>query len=659
MQAAAGVERSRAGTTGNAGSVPARLVDRGGTPRSPHYPGATVSVEIPTPAAPVPGSTAPRPPGPRPPTATRHARIWVAACAVGIPLLVLVGFALVERIAARGEIVGGVQIAGTDASGLTETDAQNRVATLARRLESEPVRVRIGDTEETVSPATVGLRVDVAETVRRARSAGRGANPLAVLAGAVLRRIRADDVPLAVSVDDGRLDAVFDAWGRATAVDLHDGTVRIDGLDVVEVAPRAGTGLRKTRARAQLLDAWGAGRTGPFRLAYGRVRPDVDRSAVTLAARQVRALLARPHTVVVGSSPISLPPSGLAPAITVTPRERHLVVSVDPERLHAALAPRLVGIERPPVDATWSVNGTTATVVRSVAGASLDTPAVAKAIAAGDHRVVGILQTHEPERDTAWAEALQITELVSTFTTTHNCCEARVTNIHHAADVIDNAVVLPGQTFSLNEALGPRTLAKGYVAAPAIGEDLSLVEDVGGGVSQVSTTLFNATYFGGYQDVTHEVHAIYISRYPKGREATLNYPSIDNRFRNDTDAGVLIKASYTDTSLTISFYGSKAGRSVSSEGPNTLETIEPPVEYTDDLTLPPGTEKVTKAGSRGFVVENIRIITRTGRPDVRQRFVARYQPVPTRISRNPTPAPAVPPAPGLPVPPTTAPPPAG
>src|SRR4029079_8162873 len=133
-------------------------------------------------------------------------------------------------------------------------------------------------------------------------------------------------------------------------------------------------------------------------------------------------------------------------------------------------------------------------------------------------------------------------------------------------------VVLPGQTFSLNEALGPRTAAKGYVPAPAIGEDLGLVEDVGGGVSQVSTTLFNATYFGGYEDVTHEVHAIYISRYPKGREATLNYPSIDNEFRNDTAAGVLIRSSYTDTSLTVSFYGSKAGRTVRSEGPNTLET---------------------------------------------------------------------------------------
>ncbi len=557
-------------------------------------------------------------------------------------MLLLVGSALVERVTSTGAIVGGVEIAGSDAAGQTKGDAAARVAVIARRLESEPVRVRIGTTEEVIAPATVGLRVDVSETVRRARAAGRGDNPLAVLAGTVLRRFRPDEIPLAVRVDEGRLAAVLDAWGRATAVGLRDGSVRIEGVNVVEVSPRSGVGLRERRARIQLFDAWGAGRSGPVTLSYGPVRPNVGRASVRAAAAEVRELLRRPHTVVVGPTTVSLPAGGLAPTITVVTRGRRLVVGVDPDRLHTALASDLVGIERPPVDATWSVDGTTATVVPSVPGAALDTAPIAAGIAAGELRVVGTLRALPPTRDTAWAERLHIAELVSTFTTTHSCCEGRVTNIHRAADTIDNVVVLPGETFSLNETLGPRTLEKGYVPAPAIGEDLGLVADVGGGVSQVSTTLFNATYFGGYEDVTHEVHSIYLSRYPKGREATLNYPSIDNEFRNDTDAGVLIKASYTDTSITISFYGSKAGRTVRSEGPNTLETIEPPIEYTDDLTLPPATEKVTKPGAPGFVVENIRIISRAGEADIRERFIARYQAVPTKISRNPTPAPPVP-----------------
>ncbi|MGZ8753473.1 MAG: VanW family protein [Acidimicrobiia bacterium] len=606
-----------------------------------------MSVEIPAPAAPVPGLAPPAPPEPRPRTATRHAWIWITAFAIGVPVLALVGFAVLERIGARGEIVSGVEIAGVDAAGQSEARAATSVGKIARRLETDAVRVRIGRTDSLVAPATIGLRVDGAETVRRARAAGRGDNPLAVLAGVVLRRFRPEEIPLAVTVDEGRLAAVLEAWGRATAVGLRDGSVRVEGLNVVEVAPRAGVGLRERRARTQLFDAWREGRSGPITLSFGPVRPNVGRAAVTSAADEIRELLRRPHAIVIGPTTVTLPPAELAPTITVVTRGHRLVVGVDADRLHTALAPDLVGMERAPVDATWSVDGTRATVVPSVPGAVLDTAPIAVAIGAGELRVVGTLRALAPTRDTAWAEALRITELVSTFTTTHNCCEDRVTNIHRAADTIDNVVVLPGQTFSLNETLGPRTLEKGYLAAPAIGEDLGLVEDVGGGVSQLSTTLFNATYFGGYQDVAHEVHAIYISRYPKGREATLNYPSIDNKFRNDTDAGVLIKASYTGTSITVSFYGSKAGRTVTSEGPNTLETIEPPIEYTDDLTLPPATEKVTKAGSRGFVVENIRIISREGQPDIRQRFIARYRPVPTKISRNPTPAPPPPPPPPL------------
>lgn len=577
-------------------------------------------------------------------------------------MLLLVGVALLERLTSRGAIVGGVEIAGSDTAGQSEDDATASGGVIARRLESEPIRVRIGPSEEVIAPATIGLRVDVAETVRQARAAGRGDNPLAVLLGTVLRRFRPDEIPLAVTVDEGRLRAVLDAWGRATSVGLRDGSVRIEGVNVVEVAPRSGIGLRERRARTQLFDAWGDGRSGPIVLSYGAVRPNVGRASVVAAAGEVRELLRRPHTVVIGPTTVTLSSAALAPTITVVTRGRRLVVGVDPDRLHAALAPDLVGVERPPVDATWSVDGTSATVVPAVLGAALDTAPLAAEIAAGKLRVVGTLRAIPPTRDTAWAESLRITELVSTFTTTHRCCEGRVANIHRAADTIDNVVVLPGETFSLNETLGPRTIEKGYVPAPAIGEDLGLVEDVGGGVSQVSTTLFNATYFGGYEDVTHEVHSIYLSRYPMGREATLNYPSIDNEFRNDTDAGVLIKASYTNTSITISFYGSRAGRSVRSEGPNTLETIEPPIEYIDDLTLPAGTETVTKEGARGYVVENIRIISRQGRADARERFVARYQAVPTKINRNPTPAPPPPVPlvpPGVPAPAAVLPAPAG
>jgi vancomycin resistance protein YoaR len=177
------------------------------------------------------------------------------------------------------------------------------------------------------------------------------------------------------------------------------------------------------------------------------------------------------------------------------------------------------------------------------------------------------------------------------------------------------------------------------VLAPGIGANLEFEDSVGGGVSQLSTTLYNASFFGCYEDVTHTVHALYISRYPMGREATLNYPSIDNKFRNDSNSGVLIRAFASDTSVTVALFGNKEGRSCRAEGPNILETIPIEPEFVDDPTLPVGKEKQISSGSIGYVVENFRIISRPGQPDIRERYVERYSMAKAKIARGTGPPP--------------------
>ena len=159
--------------------------------------------------------------------------------------------------------------------------------------------------------------------------------------------------------------------------------------------------------------------------------------------------------------------------------------------------------------------------------------------------------------------------LVSSFTTYHDCCEPRVTNIHLMADQIDGMTVLPGQTFSVNEALGPRTSAKGYVPAPILLDGESYCCDhplnIGGGTSQFGTTIYNAIFWGGYEVIDHKPHSRYISRYPLGIEATLGYPWPDVVFRNDTFTPITIDTSYTSRSITVKFFGDKLGRNVSAD----------------------------------------------------------------------------------------------
>jgi hypothetical protein len=135
-----------------------------------------------------------------------------------------------------------------------------------------------------------------------------------------------------------------------------------------------------------------------------------------------------------------------------------------------------------------------------------------------------------------------------------------------------------------------------------------------------------------------------------GREATLNYPSIDNQFRNDTNSGVLIRAFAGSSSITIALYGNKEGRTCIAEGPHVLETIPSAPQYVDDPALPVGSQKTLETGHTGYVVENFRIINAPGQPEKRERYVERYSASPTKIARG-TGAPPAPPPP----PPTTTP----
>ncbi len=160
-------------------------------------------------------------------------------------------------------------------------------------------------------------------------------------------------------------------------------------------------------------------------------------------------------------------------------------------------------------------------------------------------------------------ELAGVDQLIGTFTTYHPCCAPRVTNIHRMAEIIDGAVIAPGGSFSLNDASGERTSARGFMAAPAI-VDGELRDQIGGGVSQFSTTLFNAAWFAGLDVVKHQPHSLYIPRYPPGREATLDGRAIDQVIHNDTEVPAVIRVRTTATSLTIGIYGHTGDRTVSS-----------------------------------------------------------------------------------------------
>jgi vancomycin resistance protein YoaR len=567
---------------------------------------------------------------------SRRALLLAAGIAVGLGVLLVLASAA-EHMWYSGSVLPGVRVDGAQIGGRSDNKARAALEQLATRLQSTPIRAHAGSRTFTVDPNLIGFGVDVDATMQQARDAGRQANPVGVVSDTILRRFRPDVVHLAVRYDPSGFEGLLDGWANALDTGLVEGDLHFSGATVIPVEPHAGHGLLRVEAARELRQMLAGSTRTDLDLPIGTVHPQIDSAAVNDAARRARALLTGTYVVVTGATRVTLSPAQIAPTLDTRIDGNRLDLTIDADKLRFVLGPAVAAVERPAVDATFDVsNPDDVKVVPSVDGRQLDTVAIGAAIVAGQRRILGVIRNEHPVHDTTWARDLGITHQVSSFTTYHNAGEARVTNIHIAANVLNNTVVEPGQTFSLNEKLGPRTPEKGYVKAPVILED-GFGEDYGGGISQLTTTLYNAVFFGGYVDVEHSPHHYYISRYPMGREATIVWPYVDLKFRDDTKHGVLIRTYYTDTSITVTFYGNTDGRTVREENRKILHT-EPITDRlvpcsqatpTDDPNgvcahlQAPERETVTN-GETGYDVEFDRVIDQPGHPEVRQHYRVHY-----------------------------------
>ena len=251
-----------------------------------------------------------------------------------------------------------------------------------------------------------------------------------------------------------------------------------------------------------------------------------------------------------------------------------------------------------------------------------------------------------------------IRHLISGYTIHHDCCEPRVTNLELFSDTVTGAVVQPGGRLSLNRLVGRRTVDKGYLPADTWVVD-RVSDTVGGGISQYAATMYNAIFWGGFIGSYARPHSVYIPRYPPGIEGTLDYPSIDLSFRNDTESPVLVVSDYTDTSLTVKLYGDNDGRAVIGEwkdGWHTLDVltqggpdarvvtgqvsrpyryVDPPsTRYISNPDLGTGESIVIEPARKGWTVRVDRTVTVNGR-DRDQSWWVSYRPVRAIIEAHP------------------------
>jgi vancomycin resistance protein YoaR len=499
---------------------------------------------------------------------------WIGGAALALLVLgYLAAYVVVGGGIARGTTVLGVPIGGrsaAEARAVLESELADEV--------SAALPVRAGDTRDSVSPDDSGLTVDMRATVEDAKA--RSWNPVRL----VDALFGGTEVAPVVKVDETALRGAVEELAARVDEPPTNGTLAYakDG-SLVRGEPAPGHGIVQPEALAAIeaaylsprhLRAARGGDPRPLPLPMEPTEPAIGDAELDRVTREVaEPAVAEPVQVTAEGTTATIDPREVARALSFVAEGERLVPQLDGERLHAAIDEELAAVEQPGRDASFDVSSGEPRVVPGEKGRAVLPETLADAVlpvltASGSARAVTVpLEISDPQVSTAEARDLGVRELVSEFTTYYPSDFApRLQNIHRAADLLDETLVLPGETFSFNDTVGERTAANGFAPGFIISGG-KIAVDYGGGVSQLVTTTFNAGFFAGLEIVEHHPHSFYISRYPEGREATVAWGAKDLRLKNAFDTAVFITTSYTNSSVTVRVWGTKVYRIEATKGP--------------------------------------------------------------------------------------------
>lgn len=547
-------------------------------------------------------------------------RLWWLWLLLGLVGLGGVLYA-VDTVMTEGNVPRGVTVGGVDIGGMSKNQAEARLQNALGESVKTPVVVTAGNLESQLDPVTSGLSVDWKATVDQAGQQPK--NPitritsfwqtrevgivsrfndqrLSTTAGRITDELtrQPEDAKLSIN-DEGKPDIVDDAAGQT-----------VDGDEVTEaVRDRWLNADHRVPVEAEITEA-------------GTRRDAADR-----AVKDVVDKVTAGDVIFSGRDNIDavLRPTDMGRIVTFTDAGGHFDPQWNRDAAEEILSAQLASTEVEFRNANFEVNGRDLTVIPSQDGVLIDwdktlDPIDQKLLASGDRRNEVTYEDKKATYTTEMAEKANFNDVIGSFTTDGFAGDSGV-NIRRVAEQVDGAIVLPGETFSLNGYTGPRGEAQGYVEAGVI-ENGHADRAVGGGISQFATTLYNASYFAGMTDVAHTPHSYYISRYPAGREATVFEGAIDLQFKNDSETPVLIETRADDSELTVDLRGVKTVDVESVPGAKTDYTDPERMELEGDKCSP-------SSGSRGFTTSDTRVIRDLGGRELsRDTTTTKYDPSP-------------------------------
>jgi hypothetical protein len=487
-----------------------------------------------------------------------------AFLALGVLLFALAGVGWSQHLSNEGVVVANnVRFAGEPMEGVTPSGVESAVADRSSEILSRELVIDYRQGELAVPLGSIGFSYEEPATTAAVLDARHEGSVWRQFSSWATGGLLADEVEEKWGFDPARAVVALDNHPGLTPVVVTEPQIKPDGGGQLVLIP----GLVGTEAdidaiveqlgEVDLIDP-------PDRLVI-----DVEEIHPTVSDEQAQETMDRLNSQTGEGVDISV--DGRAATLTAGVLQSHLLFDIgdgvigatfDGERLHATLENTIVGPVGSFVEPTFSVTDDVPGVLTPGENPPVCCEAgigewLGQQILAGSTGPFGLQSrpTVDPAL-AAWADGSLIVEKVSEFTTPHNCCETRVRNIQRIADIVRGVYLVPGETLSLNEYVGPRTVENGFIAAGAIRQG-HLILEVGGGVSQFATTIFNAAFFAGMDFEEYRSHTLYFSRYPYGREATISSPAPDLKMTNTTNYPILIWTSYTDESITVSMYSTK------------------------------------------------------------------------------------------------------
>ncbi len=587
-------------------------------------------------------------------------------------LLVLAGIGAVAGYEWRyhDRVYEGVYTAGIPLGGLTVDEAADAIRDALTPYPGAAVTLRYGAQAWELAPADLGVDVNAAATAAAGFAVGRHepvltyeSSLLDLLTGLLYDLLDQGyalntgiDIEPVLRVDDARLSATLRAIAADVDLAPQEGQISIEGLRATGTPGKLGRQVNLNATRTALMELVATGKGGSAPLVVRELRPTVI--AVEDALQRAQALAERQLVLVAetldGRQEHPIDAARLTEWLQLTPTTGpdggvDLGVTLDRERV-AALVSELAGqLNRPMRDGTidWDGQGVVVLAhsergqqvdveasVAAIEAALVGEVAPAASVAAGEiaatEHITLPVKLLEPQVDTTKVAEMGIVELVSEGTSSfRGSPPERVHNIVTAADKFQHVVVPPGEVFSFNQNVGSVSAANGFTDALVIAGDRTAV-GIGGGVCQVSTTAYRAAFFGGFPMVERHAHGYVVGWYGEpGMDASIYTPSVDFRFRNDTQHYLLIK-SYVNTAkgtLTFRIFGTKPGRTVEMvRQPATNVQPAPPPLYQEDAKLAKGQIKQVDWAVKGMDVVIKRVIRYADGAVKEENIVSKYRP---------------------------------